>query len=593
MFTAFIERFRKVTAVTLVVTIIFSFVSPAFAATAFGSVSTAQNGAPGGSTGTLTITKPSSTTSGDFLIAAITFNGGTGTSFTTVPTGWTLVRRTDSTTQVGMATYYKVAGGSEPASYAWAINNGSSTPRMSGGIIRYTGINTSTPVDVHGDNDGNNDTPIAPSVTTTQTNDRVITFFGVDNDETFSTPASTTERYDITNSDNSGPGSAADDFIQASIGSTGTKTSDNSGSSNDQWVAQTIALKEAVVDVTAPVISQVTPVSTPTTDNTPNYTFTTDEAGTITYGGDCSSATTSAAIGSNTVTFNTLTDGTHSNCTITVTDASSNVSNILAVNTFTVDTTGPVITLTGSTPVTVEVGSVYTDAGATAADNLDGDRTANIITVNSVNANVVGSYPVTYDVVDTVGNAATQVTRTVNVVDTTIPVISLVGSATVSVNFGATYTDAGATAADNYDGNITASIVTVNPVNTGTLGNYIVTYNVTDAHGNAAAQVTRSVDVVDVTSPVITITGANPMTIEVGGTYTELGAVADDDVDPDFAAIPSGTVNTSAVGTYTITYNATDSSTNAAVAVTRTVNVVDTTIPVLTLLGITPTDAEW
>jgi hypothetical protein len=239
------------------------------------------------------------------------------------------------------------------------------------------------------------------------------------------------------------------------------------------------------------------------------------------------------------------------------------------------------------------VGSVYTDAGATATDAVDGDRTANIITVNPVNSNVVGVYTVTYNVVDTVGNVATQVTRTVNVVDTTIPVISLVGSPTVSVNFGATYTDSGATASDNYDGNITASIVTVNPVNTGILGNQIVTYNVTDAHGNAAVQVTRTVTVVDVTAPVITITGANPMTIEVGGTYTELGAVADDDVDPDFAATPSGSVNTSVLGTYTITYNATDSSTNAAVAVTRTVNVVDTTIPVLTLLGITPTDAEW
>lgn len=131
MFAVFIERFRKITAVTLVATIVFSFISPAFAATAFGSVSTAQNGAPGGNTGTLTITKPSSTASGDFLIAAITFNGGTGTSFTTVPTGWTLIRRTDSSTQVGMATYYKVAGGSEPANYAWVINNTSNTPRMS------------------------------------------------------------------------------------------------------------------------------------------------------------------------------------------------------------------------------------------------------------------------------------------------------------------------------------------------------------------------------------------------------------------------------------------------------------------------------
>lgn len=85
------------------------------------------------------------------------------------------------------------------------------------------------------------------------------------------------------------------------------------------------------------------------------------------------------------------------------------------------DTTPPVITLVGSTPVTVEAGSVYTDAGATALDGVDGDRTANIVTVNSVNSNAVGTYTVTYNVSDVVGNAATQVTRTVNVVDTTAP----------------------------------------------------------------------------------------------------------------------------------------------------------------------------
>jgi flagellar hook-basal body complex protein FliE len=95
-------------------------------------------------------------------------------------------------------------------------------------------------------------------------------------------------------------------------------------------------------DIVAPVISEVTPVTTPTNDTTPSYTFTTSEAGTITYGGSCSSSTTSATIGSNTVTFNTLNSGTYSNCTITVTDAGSNVSNILTVSTFTIESGGAV-----------------------------------------------------------------------------------------------------------------------------------------------------------------------------------------------------------------------------------------------------------
>ena len=61
-------------------------------------------------------------------------------------------------------------------------------------------------------------------------------------------------------------------------------------------------------DTTAPVIAEVTKVTTPTNDSTPNYTFSSDEAGTITYGGSCSSSTTSAISGNNTITFAALLD---------------------------------------------------------------------------------------------------------------------------------------------------------------------------------------------------------------------------------------------------------------------------------------------
>ena len=71
---------------------------------------------------------------------------------------------------------------------------------------------------------------------------------------------------------------------------------------------------------TAPVIAEVTAVTTPTNDTTPNYTFSSDEAGTITYGGSCSSNTTMAISGINTITLNALANGSYDNCTITVTN---------------------------------------------------------------------------------------------------------------------------------------------------------------------------------------------------------------------------------------------------------------------------------
>ena len=203
-------------------------------------------------------------------------------------------------------------------------------------------------------------------------------------------------------------------------------------------------------------------------------------------------------------------------------DSSGNAASEVTRTVNVTDTTAPVITLVGDAQITVEVGSTYTDLGATASDNYDGDITADIVTVNNVDTSVIGSYTVTYNVTDDAGNAATEVTRTVNVTDTTVPVITLVGDAEITVEVGSTYTDLGATASDNYDGDITADIVTVNNVDTSVIGSYTVTYNVTDSSGNAASEVTRTVNVTDTTAPVITLVGDAQITVEVGSTYTDL-----------------------------------------------------------------------
>jgi len=146
-----------------------------------------------------------------------------------------------------------------------------------------------------------------------------------------------------------------------------------------------------------------------------------------------------------------------------------------------VDVGAPVITLLGATNVTIEAGSAYTDAGATALDNVDGNITANIITANLVNTAVPGSYTVTFNVSDAVGNAATQVVRTVNVVDTTPPVITVpvpvVDPVTGTVNLGV------ATAVDVVNG---AVAVSNNAPAAFPVGTTIVTYTATDASGNTA-----------------------------------------------------------------------------------------------------------
>jgi len=115
------------------------------------------------------------------------------------------------------------------------------------------------------------------------------------------------------------------------------------------------------IDTTAPVIAEVTAVITPTADTTPSYTFSSSEAGTITYGGSCSSSTTSATSGDNTITLATLSSGTYSDCTIKVTDSSGNESNTLTITSFTVSSGSGVFVAVGNKGIIVR----STDNGTT------------------------------------------------------------------------------------------------------------------------------------------------------------------------------------------------------------------------------------
>lgn len=95
--------------------------------------------------------------------------------------------------------------------------------------------------------------------------------------------------------------------------------------------------------------------------------------------------------------------------------------------------------------------------------------------------------------------------------------------------------------------------------------------------GNAATQVTRTVTVTstDVSLPVISLNGPEIVYLNLNDTYNELGAVAYDGCDPNLPAVTvdNSAVNTAAYGEYTVTYNVTDRSSNAAVEVTRAVRV--------------------
>ena len=154
------------------------------------------------------------------------------------------------------------------------------------------------------------------------------------------------------------------------------------------------------------------------------------------------------------------------------------------------------------------------------------------------------------------------------------PVITIEGANPATVELGDTYSDPGASAMDAFHGS--TAVTASGSVDTSKVGSYTITYTATDLDGNSATA-TRTVNVVDTTAPVVTVTGDNPVTVALDTSYTDAGATATDLSGP-VTVVTSGTVDVNTVGAYTLTYSATDASGNTGTA-TRTVNVTDTTSP--------------
>ena len=265
------------------------------------------------------------------------------------------------------------------------------------------------------------------------------------------------------------------------------------------------------------------------------------------------------------------------------TDTSWNTHSVSrTVNVVTWDT--PIINVVGNSVITQEVWLAYTDVWAEYSDTED--WTGSIIWVWSVDINTVSSYNIDYDYTDFSWNLWTQVTRTVNIVDTTSPIISLAWTGVISIFRNGTYIEQWATCTDNYD--IACSVQISGIVDTSVLWSYIVSYDSEDANNNLATTVTRTVNVISWDTPIINLTGSWTIIQEVWSSFTDLWAIANDTEDGAISIIWSWTVDTSSLWTYILTYDYTDFSSNIATQVTRTINIVDTTAPVVNVTGSNP-----
>ena len=157
------------------------------------------------------------------------------------------------------------------------------------------------------------------------------------------------------------------------------------------------------------------------------------------------------------------------------------------------DRVPPTITLLGETILKKDPDKEYEEPGFKAEDDCDGDITDRV-KVSAEPAKDGNGTVYTYTVEDSYGNTASA-ERLVVDRDVVPPVISLKGEKNVKINAGEAYTDAGATAKDDIDGDISENIVTSGKVNIYLAGTYKITYTVKDAEGNETSA-EREVEVV-------------------------------------------------------------------------------------------------
>ena len=143
------------------------------------------------------------------------------------------------------------------------------------------------------------------------------------------------------------------------------------------------------------------------------------------------------------------------------------------------------LTLNGDESITLEVGTEYEEYGASLlVDSID--KTSEIkVDKSNLNVDALGEYTIKYYI--NIDNKEYSIKRIVLVVDTTSPEIKLNGSDKVTLLKGEKYNELGYIAIDNYDGEITDKVEVQSELDINKVGEYSITYNITDTSGNSSS----------------------------------------------------------------------------------------------------------
>jgi hypothetical protein len=196
------------------------------------------------STTTFTLPVPTGTIANDVMIASIAFRPSSVTI--TAPSGWTLIRQVTqgSGNTNKLATYYRVAGGSEPSYYTWTFS--AAHTGAVGGAISLRGADTSDPIDDEdGQATGLSTNHTALDVTANVNGSMLVTAHALSSSVTWTTPTGMTEEVDVaslTTPDTVGISMEMNYETRATAGATGNRTA-AAAAEADVGATQSVTIK--------------------------------------------------------------------------------------------------------------------------------------------------------------------------------------------------------------------------------------------------------------------------------------------------------------------------------------------------------------
>ena len=228
---------------------------------------------------------------------------------------------------------------------------------------------------------------------------------------------------------------------------------------------------------------------------------------------------------------------------------------VLAVILFGVYYLIPNIKLLGGRVLIVDYNSKYKEPGY-VVKYKNKKYKSKVKVVGEVNTKKLGIYELTYSINNS--NFKRKAKRVVKVVDRKSPTIKLYAEKIINVCPGDKYKIPKYSVDDNYDGDLTKKLKIDK-------NEHRIIYSISDSSKNKT-KIIKHIHYRDVESPEIFLVGDEKVFLHVGDTYKEEGVIVSDNCDKDLekSVEIDGSVDTSKVSKYTITYRVADKSGNKA-----------------------------